>query len=145
MNKQVTAIKLCGYGGLLPFLLSLAGMYFTTGGLKTFFLNSFIAYSAVILSFIGAVHWGFIFKADAFDRASRLLAFSVVPSLIAWVALLCPPLFALIFFAFSFPGLFIYERFTELHDLLPSWYLMLRVQLTIFVTIMQFVAIGLLL
>jgi hypothetical protein len=142
MDKQVKAIKLSGYGGLLPFIMTLAGLYLTSGAIKEFFLDAFIAYSAVILSFIGAVHWGFILKAEAFDRAAKLLAFAVIPSLIGWTALLCPPLFALIFFALAFPGLFIYERFTELSELLPSWYMMLRVQLTMLVTSMQVVAIG---
>ena len=38
--------------------------------------------------------------------------------------------------------LYVYERFSELTMLLPSWYLMLRVQLSLLVTIMQFIAIG---
>ena len=123
-------------------MLALLGVYFGPAGFKPFFADTFIAYSAVILSFIGAVHWGFIFKAEPFDNATKLLALAVVPSLVAWVALLFPPLFALIVFAFAFPALFIYEKFTELSTLLPDWYMMLRIQLTLLVTIMQFLAIG---
>lgn len=142
MNKQINAIRLSGYGGLLPFTLTLAAFYFGPQASKDFFLDAFIAYSAVILSFIGAVHWGFIFKAAPFDNAPKLLTLAVVPALVAWVALLFPSLFALIVFAFAFPTLFVYERFSELGTLLPSWYLMLRVQLSLLVTIMQFIAIG---
>ncbi len=142
MNKQIKAIRLSGYGGLLPFILTLAAFYFGPQASKAFFLDAFIAYSAVIFSFIGAVHWGFIFKAEPFDNAPRLLTLAVVPALVAWVALLFPPLFALIVFAFAFPTLFVYERFSELGTLLPSWYMLLRVQLSLLVTIMQFIAIG---
>ena len=138
-------MRLCGYGGLLPFALAILGAYFGPAGFKAFFIDTFIAYSAVILSFIGAVHWGFIFKAEPFDNATRLLALAVVPSLVGWVALLFPPLFALIVFAFAFPTLFIYEKFTELATLLPDWYMNLRIQLTLLVTIMQFFTIGALL
>ncbi|MEQ8938806.1 MAG: DUF3429 domain-containing protein, partial [Gammaproteobacteria bacterium] len=86
MNKQIKAIRLSGYGGLLPFILTLAAFYFGPQASKAFFLDAFIAYSAVIFSFIGAVHWGFIFKAEPFDNAPRLLTLAVVPALVAWVA-----------------------------------------------------------
>jgi len=139
---QIKAIRLCGYAGLLPFILTLAAFYLGPQTTRAFFLEAFLVYSAVILSFIGAVHWGFIFKADSVENAPRLLSLAVVPALVGWVALLCPPLLALIIFAFAFPVLFVHERFSELAELLPGWYMMLRVQLSLLVTIMQFVAIG---
>lgn len=135
-------MRLCGYGGLLPFIVTLLAFYFGPQATRAFFLEAFLAYSAVIFSFIGAVHWGFIFRAESVENAPRLLALAVVPALVGWVALLCPTLLALIIFAFGFPTLFMYERFSELALILPSWYMMLRVQLSLLVTIMQFVAIG---
>ena len=50
-----------GYGGLLPFLaLSAALMYETSlPGLENVRLDWWLAaYAAIILSFLGAVHWG---------------------------------------------------------------------------------------
>jgi hypothetical protein len=59
-----------------------------------------ISYGAVVLSFLGAVHWGFALRdtahpvsgevlAPAVLGAERqLLSFGVVPALIGWVALL---------------------------------------------------------
>jgi len=139
----MTTIKMSGYSGLLPFILMLIGYYYATGNIKIFFLNAFLAYSAVILSFIGAVHWGVVLKEDAFNNATRSLLLAMMPSLIGWVALLCPPLIALIIFAIIFPCFFVYEWLNNLNILLPRWYLKLRVQLTLFVTIMQVIAIGL--
>lgn len=58
-----------------------------------------ISYGAVILSFVGAVHWGFALRDSAhpvngvpltpavLGSERQLLAFGVVPALIGWVAL----------------------------------------------------------
>ena len=47
------------------------------------------AYGATILAFLGAVHWGLALAAPG-DAAAERLAWGVVPSLWAWVALLLP-------------------------------------------------------
>lgn len=142
MNKQQSVIKLSGYAGLLPFIGTLAGLFLTSGEIKEYFLKAFIAYSAVIISFIGAVHWGFILKSQTVERAERLLAFAVIPSLVGWMGLLGPTLFSLVVFAAGFPCLYIYERHTKLRQLLPEWYMGLRLRLTILVTSMQILAIA---
>ena len=49
----------------------------------------FTAYSACILSFLGAVHWGPAL-AGASPVAGRQLVFGVLPSLLAWSALCAP-------------------------------------------------------
>ena len=144
MNKltPTTSIKILSYGGLVPFLITLAGIIFSSADSRVFFINAFIAYSAVILAFIGAVHWGLIIKNDNASNRSTLLAISVLPALIGWVAMSFPAVLALVIFAFAYPAVFIYERFTNLSVLLPEWYMLIRVQLTLLVTIMQFAAIA---
>lgn len=48
------------------------------------------AYAAVIVSFLGGIHWGLAMRQQ--PRADTgLLAWGVVPSLLAWPALLLPP------------------------------------------------------
>lgn len=140
-EQQIKAVRLCGFGGVLPFLLAAAGIHVTSGELHAFFAHAFLAYGAVILSFIGAVHWGFILKTEHIEQAAKLLAIGVIPSLVGWCGLLLPPLFTLIIFSFAFPSLFIYEQFSQIGSLLPEWYMKLRVQLTMIVTLLHFVAL----
>ena len=47
------------------------------------------AYAAVVVAFLGGVHWGFGFTQAA--PAPRLFVWGVVPALVAWVAVLMPP------------------------------------------------------
>ena len=47
------------------------------------------AYAAVIVSFLGGIHWGLGMRASA--PAPSLFTWGVVPSLIAWVAVVMPP------------------------------------------------------
>lgn len=51
------------------------------------------AYAAVVLSFIGAIHWGIAFSQR--QPAPRLFWWGVIPSLVACVAVLTPPRFGL--------------------------------------------------
>ncbi|MEM7027758.1 MAG: DUF3429 domain-containing protein [Pseudomonadota bacterium] len=140
--SSVKSVKYLGYGGLAPFLLALAGIIFSDVKLQDFYVHAFTAYSAVILSFIGAVHWGFILKNETVPNKQTLLSISVIPALIGWLALLFSPVASLFIFALAFPAVFLYERFSSVSILLPEWYMLLRIQLTLAVTIMQFAAIA---
>ncbi len=52
-------------------------------------LSALIGYGAVILSFLGGVRWGAALYANP-DKQGAQFALSVVPSLIAWIAVLIP-------------------------------------------------------
>lgn len=75
--------KLLGYAGLLPFigipiLVSIGQIQYYQGYV------AFIQYSAIILSFFGGIHW-----LDALQnkRKNHQLYFSLLPSIVAWLAL----------------------------------------------------------
>ncbi|WP_203074215.1 DUF3429 domain-containing protein [Falsiroseomonas ponticola] len=77
-----------GAAGLLPFLgLALASILAFGWAAP-----ALAAYGAAILAFLGAVHWGLALRAPESESGAELprLALGVVPSLIAWVALLLP-------------------------------------------------------
>ena len=82
------AARLLGLGGLIPFfglaLLSLAGERWARMPL--------LFYGASILSFLGAVHWGAALRSDEAEARWDWprLVLGVLPSLLAWVALLLP-------------------------------------------------------
>jgi hypothetical protein len=121
-----------GYGGLIPFvLLALASALDTHH--RELWQKILLSYGAVILSFVGALHWAFAMVHPAIkdQTINGLYAWSVMPSLIAWVALLLPPTAAV---TLLLGGLLAHYR----QDLrlaravsLPDWYLPLRLQLTL--------------
>ena len=48
-----------------------------------------LAYGATIVSFLGGIHWGLGFRAEPADPGR--FVWGVVPSLVAWVAVMMPP------------------------------------------------------
>ena len=72
-----------GYAGLIPFV-GLAFQFEDTAS-----VSAFMSYSAVILSFLGGIHWGVAMRDNTFASDARL-AICMLPSLFAWLALLLP-------------------------------------------------------
>jgi Protein of unknown function (DUF3429) len=82
-----------GYGGLLPFVVvSLAVVMqpaMAHGPSQSLLLNALSAYGALIASFLGGMHWGIAARTSvAVARFHHV--WGVVPSLLAWVAMLLP-------------------------------------------------------
>ena len=125
-----------GYGGLAPFLALAAGAV-GAGMHADLCRAALFSYAAVILSFVGALHWGIALTAPHMDARQRagLYGWSVVPALLAWPALLVyaePATFILIggFIAHYWQDLRLVRK-TAAQRLLPDWYLPLRLQLTV--------------
>lgn len=76
-----------GYGGLIPFLALAIGPWLLPAQ-QPLLQYALQAYGAVILSFLGAIHWGLSLRED--HATPALLVWGVVPSLLAWLALLLP-------------------------------------------------------
>lgn len=78
-----------GYGGLLPFIALAAGSFFSPEyGARC--QVALILYGTVILSFVGALHWGFAMTLPGLSASKRSesLVWSVFPALLAWLAAL---------------------------------------------------------
>jgi hypothetical protein len=78
-----------GYGGLVPFVGLTLALWFLPVPQQAMAATVLLAYSASILSFIGAIHWGLAMRDTSGPRTAMLL-WGVVPSLMAWIALLLP-------------------------------------------------------
>ena len=128
MNNSSVSIPrpalILGLGGLLPFLVSAIAVIILDGnglsgeGLSNeFALHALGAYGAVILSFLGGVHWG-------------PLTLSVVPSLIAWPALLLGTTAMLSLLIAGFSLQYVLDRAAVERDELPAWFGRLRLMLT---------------
>ncbi|MEM7121454.1 MAG: DUF3429 domain-containing protein [Pseudomonadota bacterium] len=91
-------------------------------------------YGAVILSFLGGVQWGLAIKDhEAAGASFNRLGLSVVPSLIAWLALLLPALAGLPLLAVAFIAAYVGDRRAGQRGLAPAWYPRLRLPLTVVV------------
>ena len=97
--------QLLGYFGLFPFIaclyLSIESVNWSTTGKQ-----AFIAYSAIIVSFIAGSVW----RKDDDNTHIKQQIISIIFSLIAFMTLLIESQIALIILAFSFTFLFIYEK-----------------------------------
>ena len=114
--------RLLGYAGGLPFAgCALAGaLQISLAGFDPFRL--LLAYGAVILSFLGGLHWGRIAADDGDDagwRASLWLVWSVLPSLAGWAALIMPPLAAIVVLSGGF-GLALLVDLRRIGESLPG-------------------------
>lgn len=125
------AIHWLGYGGLIPFL-GTALLCWLAPGQRSLWLQMLLGYGAVILSFVGALHWGvaMVHPDAAGQPMNGMYAWSVMPSLLGWVALLAHPVVGAGLLIAGF--LVHYRQDLRLSGLLalPAWYLPLRLQLT---------------
>jgi hypothetical protein len=76
-------------GGLIPFV-GLAAISAWMPAHAELAFRALIAYGMVILSFVGAIHWGAVFN-KANYQGGWPLVWGVIPSLWAWVTGLYPP------------------------------------------------------
>ena len=84
-----------GLAGLIPFIGLAAVVIAGDDSLHAAALRAQIGYGAVIVSFLGALHWGAAVQTPALATWPRM-SWGVTPSLLGWVALLLPPLPALV-------------------------------------------------
>ena len=115
-----------GYAGVVPVagLLVLAW----SGAWQHQAVNSAIIYAALILSFLGGIHWGFATSGFA---SKKHFLISVVPSLWAWAAFAGPDFYKLLSIILGLVLFFVYERQCALVTRFPDWYLPLRLRLTL--------------
>lgn len=128
-----------GLGGLIPFVACAAGIFAGPHRWQGFALAALIGYGAVILAFLGAVHWGLALAAtgEGETRHARTrLTLGVAPALIGWAALLLPAWAALTVLIAGFLGVWTAEESGAREGLVPARYLWLRRLLTLAVVVM---------
>jgi len=131
------AAQWLGYAGLIPFAAALLGVLLGDAQRQAYFAQQFVAYGAVILSFVGAVHWGLALVGGGM-RAMRL-SMSILPALLAWAALLLPATAAAWLLLAGFVALRAWEAGPPVAATLPGWYRQLRTRLTGAVALMLLV------
>jgi hypothetical protein len=126
---------LLSVAGLIPFVVSslFAARSAVEGGNEG--LLALVSYGAVILSFIGAVHWGFVLEGSKQPLERARLSLAVVPALLGWSAVLLAiwhhaPL-GLVLLIAAYIGTVIVEGRGRHYNLVPRSYLILRWGLTV--------------
>jgi hypothetical protein len=117
-----------GAAGLLPFAATAALAWVGPDEWRGIALFALATYGMVILSFLGGVHWGLALNAPAAEapHAAPRYGLGVVPSLIAWAALLLPPVPGLVMLALAILATAGVESLAARRGLVPPAYLRLR-------------------
>ncbi len=124
-----------GYGGAVPFVVFVVmqwhGYQLTQGGMSLLYF-----YGSLILSFLGAPHWGYILamanKPEVKNLAGRLVI-GVIPSLIAFFSILFDELSRLLIIGSSFVFVYVIDSILFRQENIPNWFLPLRFRLTVIV------------
>ena len=123
----VGAAWLLSVAGAIPFVSAASATWLVPEHAVTDWLaHAAFLYGAVILSFLGGIHWGRALS----DNAAYPLWFSIAPALIGWGAALIEPRFGLPILAAAFLLQFLVDLYLDL----PPWFRLLRLAITLIVT-----------
>lgn len=112
-----------GYGGLIPFIALAAGVWIGHPDAG----DALVDYAATITAFLGAIHWGLAMR-DA-QPDPKVWVWGVVPSLIAWLALMMDTDDALLLLAALLVVCWLVDRQAYVRYGVGGW-LRLRTQIT---------------
>ncbi len=121
-----------GAAGVLPFIALAAALWLLPTGYTATTLRWLLAYGAVILSFVGALHWGvaLVHPEIPDDARARLMVWSVMPALAGWLALAVTPIVGLGLLTAMFVLQFVADQRLAARFPLSPWFLRLRGRLT---------------
>ena len=125
-HPQPVAVRL-GYVALLPFVVGAAAVLIARGAAQAHAAAALSAYAATVVSFLGGIHWGFGFRTSR--PPASLFVWGVMPSLVAWAALLLPVAAALALHAAALSACFLVDRAVYPRQDAGAW-LPLRFRLT---------------
>ena len=120
--------NILGYAGLIPFIVFsvLSVVDFKSVIDPHLYLTT---YAAIILSFMGAIHWGVAMVSED-TLSARQLGISVIPPLLGWIALLLPTVYGYSLLIISFSLLCMLDKHYHMQKAFPAWYYPMRVILT---------------
>ncbi len=119
-----------GLAGLLPFAATALAGLVLDAELQQRALFALGAYGAVILSFLGGIRWGAVLHNPEALGQWAPLALSVLPSIVAWFALLLPTNLQIGLLAAALITQYFLDTDSVRLGALPAWYASLRTVLT---------------
>lgn len=122
-----TPARFLGFAGGLPFVAGAGAVWVLETPWDWVVLNAQVYYGCVILSFLGAVHWGRALASSLDGEALwRPLAWSVTPALLAWIAAFAKPDLAIVFLIGGLMAAYLVDRSATATGWFPAWYGELR-------------------
>jgi len=118
-----------GAAGLIPFAVLALALWWPASGQQGAISHALAGYCATIASFLGAIHWGLAMRDHPGAGAGPYL-WGVMPSLLAWLALLLPPTWGLLALAVLLGLCLLVDERRYPHYQLQAW-LPLRRRLTV--------------
>lgn len=116
-----------GYAGLLPFVAGALLVWVVLPEAHPYVTLALSAYAAVVISFLGGVHWGLAMRESAASAAG--LIWGVVPSLLAWAAVMMVPASGLVIQGLVLLACYLVDRRLYPSQGVASW-LVLRFRLS---------------
>jgi len=137
MNRPLSPIAIVlGLAGLIPFIGCALGSIGPNADQAALAL---VAYGAIILAFLGGVHWGFALIEPDGRRERTRLGLGVVPSLVGWAAVLLTIALGadagLVLLVLGFIALTVVEARALQAGLMPHGYMWLRWVLSVVVIV----------
>ncbi len=131
--SAIGTAQLLGYAGLIPFAAGALACWLDPAWLPVAPEYALAAYGAVILSFIGAVHWGRLVAPGAArdPQAAGWFVWSNVPALLGWAALLLPAAAGLVLLIAALALAWAVDRHAFATGRYPAWFARLRTHLTL--------------
>ena len=121
--------RFLGWAGLIPFGFAALGTHSGIDALVLYSLLGGTAYGAVILSFLGAVHWGLAMQDD---RSPYWYVWSITPALFGAAAQLTPDFsIRIVLLILLFILVWLVDYLASKKGLIPAWYQRLRSLLTV--------------
>ncbi|MFM8636299.1 MAG: DUF3429 domain-containing protein [Betaproteobacteria bacterium] len=127
-----------GYAGLIPFVFGALLVWLVTGEAHPYVAAALSAYGAVIVSFLGGIHWGLVMRqwpeatagqGPGARAADAGLVWGVLPSLMAWLGVLMPPYAGLFVLGLALIACYLVDRRRYAALGLQAW-MTLRFRLT---------------
>lgn len=142
-NPQAPLIRQLGHAGLVPFVLLAATVWLVDAELQPWAAIAMAAYAALIVSYLGGIHWGLAWAQPGTPEAPtrQHLLWGVAPSLLAWPGVLMPPHAGLVWLALALVLCYLVDRRLYPAAGVGQW-LTLRFRLTAVATLSCLVAAG---
>ena len=126
--------KILGFSGLIPFIIAIVTLNLNVSKIQV--LEIIIVYGYTIIAFLGGIYWGVGLNIKI--GAKKYFFISILPTILVLISLLFSlSLISKIIYLICILNFFLYLEYSFLQTLkLPRWFLLLRIKLNIFLTIL---------
>ena len=150
--RDTALVNTLGYGGLIPLVGLAALVWLVTNNLQPWVAMALVAYAALIVSFLGGIHWGIAWQAGLRERVDRQapralhaqrrhFLWGISPSLLAWPGVLMPAFAGLAWLGFLLVICYLADRSLYPRAGLQQW-LTLRFRLSAVAALSCFIGAG---